>query len=504
MVRFRRDPDGNLDPDGQLAPKGYEVGMKYDKEARFCFGCALDIDVDGIVKKNAKGQPLGITLPLFEYTESTVVTNTEWEKHFWMTCKAPKAIEKPRKPWVEDSREPGVVYSGDTIDKLPKIGTTMKSLMSDRNVNTVREFASFFRMRQDRRKNIVKQVKGLSMESLLIAESIAEKAPEGPPPVKDHRKANNPYLSRFGKERWYEEVCKAPSMKAVTNVRHLVEYMVKVSKEHFAGTVYENNWYFYHDALSLMTADETKHWMTTKGYYKHWILPENGLNRHIAYYKKVQPVGNNPGAMPWDNSLNKDCDDLAMRHVAATSLLDKDDPKKFSLATPNQVSSTYQRLFNNPPVLRDGVQICPTNEGGLPAVRIGQDIYKTLRYWRQVFDSKGVNINTNTNGHRGNELREGKTSVAGGIRHKKTLEEMTSYWIHPDARDAMNNFTDASQERLKTILAQVKKESGKLSQEKQDCYNTESIDIVPQADLPEENDMQNEVDCNSEDESDLL
>jgi hypothetical protein len=55
QVCFRRDTDGNLDPDGQLAPKGYKVGMKYDKEARFCFGCTLDIDKDGIVKKNAKG-----------------------------------------------------------------------------------------------------------------------------------------------------------------------------------------------------------------------------------------------------------------------------------------------------------------------------------------------------------------------------------------------------------------------------------------------------------------
>jgi hypothetical protein len=44
QMRFRRDAEGNLDPNGELAPKGYEVGMKYDKEARFCFGCVLELD----------------------------------------------------------------------------------------------------------------------------------------------------------------------------------------------------------------------------------------------------------------------------------------------------------------------------------------------------------------------------------------------------------------------------------------------------------------------------
>jgi hypothetical protein len=159
-------------------------------------------------------------------------------------------------------------------------------------------------------------------------------------------------------------------MSSVTNVRHLVEYMVTSCKEHFAGTIYEDDWYFYHDALSLMTADETKDWVKCQGYYDHWIMPQHDLASHLAYYKKVQPVGNNLGAMPWDNSLSKDMDDLAMRHVAATSLLDKlkDDPRKFSLATPNQVSSTFRRLYNNPPVLQDDRQICPSAEGGVLAV----------------------------------------------------------------------------------------------------------------------------------------
>jgi hypothetical protein len=92
---------------------------------------------------------------------------------------------------------------------------------------------------------------------------------EGPPPDKDHRKANNPYLSRFGASQWYNGVLKAPGMQGYTSVRHFVEYIVKVSKDHFAGTKYKNNWYFYHDELWLMTADETIQWMKQQGYYEH-------------------------------------------------------------------------------------------------------------------------------------------------------------------------------------------------------------------------------------------
>jgi hypothetical protein len=236
-------------------------------------------------------------------------------------------------------RESGVIYTGDPVDKLPRLGASVKKLMSDRKVETVQQFAAFLRMRQDCRRNIVKQIKGLSMEGLLLAEAAAERAQPGPPEPKVNRKSNNPYLSRFGKDKWYAEVLKQPpAMKAVTNVRHLVEYIMKVSREeHFAGTKYEDDWYFYHDALLLMTATETVEWMKSRGYYKHWILPQHDLNSQVSYYQKVKPIGNNPGAMPRDNSLNTDMDDITLRHVAATTLLDQDNPKKVSLATPKQV-----------------------------------------------------------------------------------------------------------------------------------------------------------------------
>ena len=60
--------------------------------------------------------------------------------------------------------------------------------------------------------------------------------------------------------------------------------------------------FFYHNALSQITAKLTVNWMKEKGYYKRWLIPKNGLNNGAIY--KRRPVGNRPGFMPLDNNLN--------------------------------------------------------------------------------------------------------------------------------------------------------------------------------------------------------
>jgi hypothetical protein len=154
-------------------------------------------------------------------------------------------------------------------------------------------------------------------------------------------------------------------------------------------------------------------------------------------------------------------------------------------------------------VIRDEQQLCPSNESSLSPIRIAQGIFKVIPYWKQVFDSKGANVNTNTNGHQGNEARA-EGSQAGGKRTKMTFEQMNKYWLHPDAREAMNTFEADSKINFKKILAQVKKENGTVSQPKGDCYNTESIDVVPQKELPEEDALKDPDGDDSKEENDQL
>lgn len=88
------------------------------------------------------------------------------------------------------------------------------------------------------------------------------------------------------------------------------------------GTKHKNDWCFYHDALSLMTASATTTWMKEQGYYSRWLLPLE-INRGTCFFGR--PVGNSPEMMPMDSSLNKDVDDEVSYHCSLTSTLPEDN-----------------------------------------------------------------------------------------------------------------------------------------------------------------------------------
>ncbi len=80
---------------------------------------------------------------------------------------------------------------------------------------------------------------------------------------------------------------------------------------------------------------------------KHWILPELGCNDEVVTenadgevlkskrYSR-RPVGDCAEAMPLDNSLFRDLRTSLDIHVTLTSLLAKDDPRRFSKGTPKK------------------------------------------------------------------------------------------------------------------------------------------------------------------------
>jgi hypothetical protein len=70
-------------------------------------------------------------------------------------------------------------------------------------------------------------------------------------------------------------------------ITELVEHIYLHSKEAFRGTIHADNWYFWHNALSLITAKETILWKQEKSIYKHWLLPEGDLYQHFLDVKKI-------------------------------------------------------------------------------------------------------------------------------------------------------------------------------------------------------------------------
>ena len=80
------------------------------------------------------------------------------------------------------------------------------------------------------------------------------------PSVKDHRKAKNPYFSKYG-ERWVEKLKFSSSMLKFCCITDLIRFMMKEAEKLMKGSVHEYNLFIVHDALVLMTSKETIIWM---------------------------------------------------------------------------------------------------------------------------------------------------------------------------------------------------------------------------------------------------
>ena len=159
------------------------------------------------------------------------------------------------------------------------------------------------------------------------------------PEIIDYGKAENPYKARFVQD-WMAQLVKVQLMQPYICITELVDHMVSATKKVMRGTKYEGKELFFHDALSLMTARETVRWMKEKNIYKHWVVPVLGCNDQVGENKNCyanRPVGNSPELMCLDMSLNKDVQESLQMHVTMTQKLDKNDPRPFSNASPNEI-----------------------------------------------------------------------------------------------------------------------------------------------------------------------
>ena len=76
---------------------------------------------------------------------------------------------------------------------------------------------------------------------------------------------------------------------------------------------------------------------------------------------------------------------------------------------------------------------------------------KTQTHWKQVYDNRGLNVQMNVPGHRGDELRAAARAAGKSNRGGKRIKtsEMVNSWLHPDAKEAMKAFLGESMEKFK-------------------------------------------------------
>eukprot|EP00536_Pseudo-nitzschia_multiseries_P013625 jgi/Psemu1/35808/gm1.35808_g len=153
-------------------------------------------------------------------------------------------------------------------------------------------------------------------------------------------------------ELWEEEIDKV-CMTGQVCVTALIDYMFKSTQE-----VMGDSGFVMYDALSFMTSANSVAYMTEKGYYDQWVLPQHdlmgpsgGIGGNLAHYHD-RSVGNRPEISLLDTSLFSQLYNAVNFHVHITSTLP--DKVKFSKATPSAI-------FNINKVLRS-LQIIADHE----------------------------------------------------------------------------------------------------------------------------------------------
>ena len=87
-------------------------------------------------------------------------------------------------------------------------------------------------------------------------------------------------------------------------ITDMIRFIMKKAENLMKGSVHEDNFFIFHDALVLMKAKEAIQWMKENNYYHRWLLPMHILQDGTPYAGR--PIGNSPEFMPLDNSVNRD------------------------------------------------------------------------------------------------------------------------------------------------------------------------------------------------------
>jgi len=289
----------------------------------------------------------------------------------------------------------------------------------------------------------------------------------------DHTKAQNPYLSRFGKD-WETHMRHDIGKEGKVCITDLVEHCIQGTAAVMRGTPHEDDFLFYHDALNQMKDKKTKEWMEKKGFLKRWVLPLNGLNKGGRY--DGRPIGNSPELMPLDCSLFKDVDFSMSFHIALTSWLPPNHPEyahRFSRATPALSRSSYMRILD--PM----TGVAPSSD------RIVQDVQRCwTTHLRQIYEAKGAIVPGIGN-------RNGRRTVTGlvprgGKRVKRALgTDPRALAVHADALRARDLFVNRARVRVHEEADEEESDEEEADEEEADEEETDDEADEEEADEEE-------------------
>jgi hypothetical protein len=248
-------------------------------------------------------------------------------------------------------------------------------------------------------------------------------------------------------------------------IKHMVEETQRVMK----GTKHEGHGKFYHDALALVTCKKSIKYMKNKEYFKHWLLPLEGLQHGTRYNESIH--GDSPELMPLDENLNLDIHASACYHVVITAHLPNDDPIKYPFSTPNKISRAYLRLVHHV-------------TGGAPSCnQFVQDCEKWIRSLMKRKQAGGKMVEGfGRNGHRrGNQGKRGDYQAKKPRKAAKGVHSDASGLTQTQWRSSMSlvNSTLSIIDPQSTITPATETASSTATSGEKSKNNNKSEEISP-------------------------
>ena len=159
--------------------------------------------------------------------------------------------------WTKKTRT-DKVWICDSVGKLKGVGHQAKETMNDLSIHTIADLQLHVH-----HHGIPKvHIQGFGQIYDIDLQDIPGKPPSS---FKDHRKAENPYLSRY-KERWVEKLKSSTAISKFCCITDLIRFIMNEAEKLMKGSVHEDYFFIVHDDLVLMTAKEIINWMRNNGY----------------------------------------------------------------------------------------------------------------------------------------------------------------------------------------------------------------------------------------------
>ena len=180
---------------------------------------------------------------VFDYTGQRLVSIREYKKRIkdeLERVKKLKIVGKQSK-WITSTMNYTKFHDNDLIWRLPRVGKQSKThqRLLSYDIKTIGTLKSIPNAQ-------LPPIRGISA---LHRQATKKSLPgSSPNQMVDHRLSNNPYLSKYGDE-WEEKIKKSSALPVFCPVSDLVDFVRDES-------LHQEDCFFNHDALSLMTSKE--------------------------------------------------------------------------------------------------------------------------------------------------------------------------------------------------------------------------------------------------------